>query len=173
MIETINKTREYLNYLEEHYNNVQEAWKIIQNKCNGKGKLFPFLYDDFKFYILDKMIKEHDISKLSQEEFIPYRKSFFATESEDKEAAGKGFEKAWQHHKKENTHHWENWTNSNNGDIYQELDLIHNICDWMAMGIKFNDTAREFYKKNKDKIKIPEWAEKLMFEIFDCVYGEA
>ena len=43
--EIIQKTREYLDYLEEHYNNVQKAWKIIQDKC----KDMPFIYDDFQF----------------------------------------------------------------------------------------------------------------------------
>ncbi len=40
----------------------------------------------------------------------------------------------------------------------------------IAMSMKFGDTAREYYEKNKDKIKIPEWAEKMIYDIFDCVY---
>ena len=33
MKETIKKTREYLDYIEEHYLNVQKAFKEIETKC--------------------------------------------------------------------------------------------------------------------------------------------
>jgi hypothetical protein len=39
----------------------------------------------------------------------------------------------------------------------------------MAMGMKFNDTAEAYYKKNKSKISIPAWAEEFMYEIFGCL----
>lgn len=42
--------------------------------------------------------------------------------------------------------------------------------DWVAMGFEFGDTARDYYEKNKEEIKLPEWAIKLMYEIFDCIY---
>jgi len=29
------------------------------------------------------------------------------------------------------------------------------VLDWMAMGLKFGDTAEEYYENNRDKIKIP------------------
>lgn len=164
----INKTRQYLDYIDEHYTNVQKAWRIIQDK--GAGRCWPFLYDDSKFFILDQMIKQHDVSKLSQEEFVPYRRMFFPVSEKEKEEAQAGFDKAWEHHNLNNAHHWENWTT--NDICYQDLELVHNICDWMAMGMKFNDTARDYYEKNREKITIPDWAEKLMYEIFDCIYGK-
>ncbi len=40
----------------------------------------------------------------------------------------------------------------------------------MAMGYKFGDTARDYYLKNKDKIKLKDWEIKLMNRIFDIVY---
>jgi len=167
MIHEIQKIREYLDYVEEHYNNVQKAWRIVQEKCNGKD--FPFLYDDHLFWALDAEIKNHDLSKLSNEEFIPYRKNFFPANHENKVYAQKDFELAWEHHKRKNLHHWQTWTQSEeNKNIF---NLVHNICDWIAMGFKFEDTARSYYNKNKAEIILPEWAEKLMNEIFDCVYG--
>ena len=67
-------------------------------------------------------------------------------------------------------HHWENWAEKEGG-ILSSLPVVHNVCDWMAMGTKFNDTAKEYYEKNKEKMKIPKWAESVMYEIFECVYG--
>ena len=45
-----------------------------------------------------------------------------------------------------------------------------NIIDWVAMGFKFGDTARDYYEKNKAEIELPEWAIVLMYKIFDCIY---
>ena len=36
MEEEIKKTKEYLDYLQEHYDNVQKAWDIIQCKCQSR-----------------------------------------------------------------------------------------------------------------------------------------
>lgn len=177
MVEEIQRTMDYLNYLQEHYDNVQKAWKIVQEKCDKAS--FDFMYDDFKFFTLDNAIKKHDASKLSAEEFVQYRRSFYPIdcESRNDDDVKAGFNAAWDHHKEKNDHHWENWTKRASGNESGDLTIavVHNVCDWMAMGMKFNDTAREFYEKQKaaGKIEIPNWAEKFMYEIFDCVYGIA
>jgi len=157
--EYINKTREYLDYLEDHIRNVEKAWKILQDKC----KNFKFIYDDGSFFYLDAKIKEHDLSKFSEFEFIQYRKAFYPTSHESKY----DMSEAWEHHKKNNDHHWENWKNSEDADQY--LCLVHNIVDWMAMGLHLGNTAQEYYENNKDKIKLPKWARNRMYEIFDCL----
>lgn len=167
MKEKIQKFRDYLDYIEEHYDNVQKAWKLVNEKC--KGQCFPFMYDDHLWFSLDAMIKKHDMSKLSEEEFTQYRQFFYPCvgEVKNKELLNKG----WEHHKKNNAHHWETWTNGERGKI-QELNLVENICDWIAMSFKFGDTAKDYYEENKDDIKLPRWAEEYMYEIFECVYGK-
>jgi len=164
MKKVIEKTRQYLDYIETHYNNVQKAWKIIQKKGDGSG--FDFLYDDFKFFTLDQSIKEHDLSKLSHFEFEPYRKKFYPTEHEkdnDKGLISQLFEKAWEHHYKWNDHHWENWTKLDTP--FDSLCVVHNYVDWMAMSMKFGDSPMAYYEKNKGEIIIPDWAESLMYDI--------
>ncbi len=42
-LDLIGKTREYLDYLEEHILNVDRAWKEIQKSC----KHMKFIYDDY------------------------------------------------------------------------------------------------------------------------------
>ncbi len=163
MKELINKTREYLDYVERHFDNVQKAWQELNDKCDGKG--FNWLYDDFIWHIINENIKHHDESKLSKEEFCQYRQYFYPVSNEDKDK--KKFLSAWNNHLKLNPHHWQNWTVNHPGSIAY---LIENICDWMAMGYEFGDTAKEYYENNRDTIKLPEWAEKHMYEIFDVIY---
>lgn len=160
MQQRISKTREYLNYIEEHYNNVQKAWQELQKKC----KDMRFIYDDYVWGCIDVEVKVHDLSKLSECEFVQYRKAFYATKQEGK----CDMSEAWEHHQKVNPHHWQNWTKCLGiGNPYQwEIHCVHMVIDWIAMGYKFNDTAQRYYEKNKDKINIPDYAVKFIYEIF-------
>lgn len=161
MKELIRKTREYLDYIEEHYDNVLKSWEILQAKC----KDMKFVYDDYLYNWIGSEIIEHDISKLSEYEFVQYRKKFFPCEKEQINESL--FEDAWKHHKCNNLHHWQNWTTMSMCNPNEwEVHCVCMVCDWMAMGMKFNDTAQAYYERNKDKISIPQWAEDYMYEIF-------
>ena len=167
MLDKIQKFREYLDYVERHYSNVQKAWKLIDDKCANKG--FKWHWDDFLWHHIDQRVKQHDLSKLSSEEFTQYRQFFYPTKDEVKDKDL--FKSAWKHHKENNDHHWQNWTNENSTNPYFEIVcLVENIIDWVAMGFEFNDTAKSYYEKNKEEIKLPEWAIKEMYLIFDCIY---
>lgn len=167
--EKIAKFREYLDYFERHYDNVQRAWALINEKCQGKG--FRFISDDFVWGSIDVAINMHDESKLSMQEFTQYRNYFFTADGEEKDKLS--FDFAWDHHLGQNEHHWQNWTQrQENGMMYADIFLVQMVCDWMAMGIEKGDTAKSYYENNKDSIHLPDWAIKLMYEIFDCVYPE-
>jgi len=164
-IKHIEKMREYLNYLEEHINNVEWAWNELKDKC----KHMRFIYDDYVYWEIDGLIKKHDLSKFSKEEFTQYCEKFFPVAgTEDHEFE---FEGAWNHHKICNPHHWETWTaHKTDNPYYAEIHCVCMIIDWMAMGRKFGDTAKEYYEKNSERIILPEWTVKFINEIFDCVY---
>jgi hypothetical protein len=166
MIEKINKFREYLDYLEEHYNNVQKAWKLINEKCKDKG--FRFMWDDYVWHLIDQDVKNHDTSKLSAEEFTQYRQFFYPVDGEKRDEDL--FNSAWEHHLLENEHHWQNWTKKEKRNPYADYFLVINIVDWVAMGFKFGGTAELFYEKNKENIHLPEWAVEQMYKIFRCIY---
>ena len=171
MKELIQKTQEYLNYIEENYNNVQKAWNVLKEKCKHE----TFIYDDYRYFIIDEMIKGHDLSKLSIEEFVQYRKQFFPTSFEKVEDNKDNFANAWKHHKDNNHHHWENWTTFYNDEqfrkrenpYFSEVHFVCMICDWMAMSMKFGDTPREYYEKNKNKIQLPKNFIPWMYDIFN------
>ena len=79
----------------------------------------------------------------------------------------RGFEKALEHHIKENPHHWENWVNKKyNGCDKWEYDCVCMIADWAAMGYKFSDTAQQYYENNKERIHIPTKYLPFMYSIF-------
>ena len=165
ILEKITKTREYLDYLEEHALNVQLAWEELKMKCQD----MRFIWDDFIFFSIDAEIKNHDMSKMSQYEFIQYRRVFFPTELEAK--SGKySMYAAWEHHKKHNLHHWESWTKNislwGNNPYKWEIHCVHMVVDWMAMAYKKGDTAEQYFEANKDKINIPEYAIRFIYEIF-------
>lgn len=161
-LELINKTREYIDYIEEHINNVEKAWKEVKIKC----KDMRFIWDDFYYFHLDNAIKYHDISKLSEQEFVQYRKDFFPIEEEPKFDAIEAID----HHKRHNFHHWERWTkDGNNTPNEWEIHCAHMVIDWMAMGYKFNDTAQSYYERNKDKIILPDYAKSFIYEIFSRI----
>lgn len=166
MLDTIQKFRDYLNYIERHYNNVQKAWELINEKCQGKG--FRFMYDDFVWHTIKEDVINHDTSKLSSEEFTQYRQYFFPTKTEQRDKDL--FTSAWEHHKEHNSHHWQTWTIKYKDNIYADAFLVMMIVDWVAMGFEFGDTAKEYYEKNKNEIQLPEWAIELMYQIFDCIY---
>lgn len=156
----IEKIREYCDYVEEHLINVGKAWDIVRESCRDMN----FIYDDFLFHNIDNMIRSHDLSKLSPEEFIQYQQFFYPVgDVKDTEL----FKSAWDNHLKHNLHHWQSWVEIEE-KCPNELacHCVCMVCDWMAMGMKFNDTAEEYYTKNKDKIDIPEWAVTFIGEMF-------
>lgn len=159
MKETIQKTREYLDYIERHYDNVQKAWKEIKEKC----KHLEILKDENNVAFLDTEILQHDLSKLSEEEFTEYRKTFYPTSKERRAY----LDKAWYHHKLFNPHHWENWTERKGSLAY--LHCIHMIVDWTAMSYDLGGTAKEYYELNQHVINIPEEYVSFMYEVFDCL----
>jgi len=169
MIKEIEKTREYLDYLEEHYNNVQKAWKEIQDKCFDLW----FVRDEFYFNAMSNRIRIHDESKLSCDEFVQYRAHFFPTKKEqsDNNLNKSLFVKAWEHHQNHSTHHWGHFYHDP-CDVYKGLlCIVEMICDWMAMGYKFGDNAHTYYESNKHEMTIREDDEEFMYMIFEKLYS--
>lgn len=171
--------RRYLDYLEEHYDNVQEAFKRItsnrfQQKAQERGKLFKWINDDFDYGSLRGKIEDHDLSKFTGDEFIAYRAKWAGTEIEaslgDKynKTLDQEFKKACSHHMRANDYHWQTWTSPGfTGDLTHAI--IHNFCDWYAMSMKFGEKPLDYYRKNINSIDLPPKAVKEMELIEDIV----
>ncbi len=170
--------RSYCDYVEEHLRNVGKAWMILQDACPHEKQV----WNDCDFWTTHAMIEEHDLSKMEAVEFVAYADWFFGEFGKDYDAdadGGKGehaheaamaaFDAAWAHHKAENPHHWQNWTQPDKAVSFPGELSCHVFCmvaDWMAMGMKFGDTAEEYYEREKAKIDLPEWAVELLQRIF-------
>jgi len=144
----------YLKYILEHKKNVFiECWK---------ERLYFHAFT-------------HDISKLLPCEFMPYAEWFYGyhgvklEKDYNQEQLNNGmsnlsrnylecknnFNKAWEHHFKNNPHHWNYWID-NNG-IALDIPIKHidqMICDWKGMSRKFGDTPQSFYKNNRHKMNL-------------------
>lgn len=154
----LEKTSEYMDYIEQHVKNVIAAWEELKEALVGVSLIQrPEILDE-----MDWRVRRHDASKMSEEEFLPYRQHFYPIEGEISDEAR--FDGAWRCHYSRNDHHWQYWVDSNGNFIsYGSVDTklcayLEMICDWQAMGYIFGDSAPEYYKNHKDKIKIdPNW----------------
>lgn len=106
----------------------------------------------------------HDLSKFLPCEFIPYAKYFYGYDGVELEkhwsyeAINNGcsclsgrylkcknnFNKAWEHHYKNNPHHPEHWIGK---DMPMEY-VRQMVCDLKAMDRKFGGNSQEYYLKN-------------------------
>ena len=165
-IEVIEATQRYLDYLKRHLENVNKAWKVIQDKCSD----MPFIYDDYVWSIIDGMVQIHDLSKLSEEEFVQYRRRFYPC---DDGLTDEEIKQSVSHHHDHNTHHWENLARreyDQTGINYSGVpNCVCMVIDWMAMGYEFGDSAQQYYESHKEVIKLPEWAVTFIYEIFERV----
>jgi len=135
--------------------------ELYFGKKEGKMKKYWEYWEYFKYiiqhkwYVFIECINEkiiwhgitHDLSKFLPSEFFPYTNKFYGD--------GKGcfFDKAWLLHYRRNKHHWDYWVDSKGEPIQMPKKyIIQMICDWRAMGRKFNDTAFIFYSKNKGRM---------------------
>lgn len=150
--EYIKQTRAYCDYLEEHFNNIAKAFEEVSEAIS-----YYLKDNEHASYILETSVKHHDLTKFSAEEFTQYRNKFFPVFQYNQ--IQQDFNKAWEHHYTNNTHHWESATT--------ELDVIHMVIDWVAMSYKFGGTAQSYYEANKHKIKLQPDLINFMYTIFN------
>ena len=155
-LKVIEKSINYLNYLQQHINNIIEAGNVV---------LFVLQKQLTKQQItsLHERCNNHDISKLMTEEFVAYRQRFFPTQAE---LSGTepvlGF--AWEHHKAFNRHHWQNWfvdLEIDNEDW--KVDCVEMLIDWLAMSYaKGSNGVLEYYESIKDQMPKDELVHKFI-----------
>lgn len=165
VIEKTRKEREYIDYIKEHVSNVRKAFEELLSMDNSTIKEL-FTNDAELVNNVESRINIHDASKYQKEEFDAYRRNFHPINDEEKKNAKEDFDKAWNHHWKNNDHHWQNRENTN---ILNKPACIEMICDWTAMGYKFDDRPYQYYKKNKNEIKLNDLEKDYVESILDAM----
>lgn len=161
----IEAREKYNDYLEKH---ISEVW----NSCIDNITIFVESLSEMNIDSVDihstirevcKEILKHDASKYDTEEYEPYRANFFPISEGEKKVNAEKFKRASNRHCLINLHHWNAWVN-HNGEAKEMyiVYIIEMVCDWIAMGRSFNNTAKEFYESKKDDIILhPETRVKL------------
>lgn len=182
-LQLVEKEKEYIAYIEEHVNNVMTAFQSINTKLTNYPN-YPIEDAEISFSLTRETVMEnlrivaervhlHDQSKYSDEEFAAYRRKFHptteeSTSGEDAEAlAIENFNKAWEHHYKNNPHHPGYWT-----DKEMTLDaIIEMLADWVAMSIKFHSSTRDFWenKAGKERSLMSPRVIKIVDELLDII----
>ena len=145
---------DYTLYVCEHVENVKAVWRELSNNlCKGE-----FWIEDYSYFGIDALIKQHDRSKLDNDEFNGYRQWFFPEVEGQKFKPA--FDAAWNHHQKHNQHHWQYWLMwkpEGTEALPMPFEyVVEMLCDWSAMSLKFGDTPSGFYAGQKDKILLHE-----------------
>jgi len=143
--------KRYHEYLINHVNGVVNAWVDIR----------PLLIDENiitanEALKIDQQILKHDASKFTEEEFNAYARRFCGANTDLDRAT---FKIAWDHHKTYNLHHHQSLKDYFGEDWHYYI--VEMVCDWISMGKTMNNTAWEYYEKEKQKVILPE-----MYQVF-------
>ena len=152
----------YFKYLEDHITNAYKALIILEDLN------IDFINENKDK--LEKIVKEHDKTKYTSDEYPMYRRHFFPVKGELE--IPNEFNIAVAHHYKNNKHHWQHWINNNelisNIDEYEyKLHTIERIADWMSSSKYENDSVLNYWNKYKDIIIMPKYAFEMMNDILN------
>ena len=150
----------YMRYIMKHRRNMADAYKEMTS-CPEILEL-----GNEVLIMLKQRVVFHDITKLMNDEFDAYRKHFFPINKKEKENNLENFNRAWQHHYDVNAHHWQHRrhkTDFDKKDPVQVVDVLENVCDWLAVGYTYKNRPSQYYEKHKNVIELCP-AEKEFFE---------
>lgn len=150
-------TVQYKKYLKKHREGVMKFYETLLKPAlisNGDA-------DEKTLEKIESLIKKHDASKNSSAEFSAYRNYFYDKEKYSR--SSDEFNIAWNHHQKNNPHHWQYWILVNDVDKpqFQPLDMplcyiIEMLADWHSAGNHYGNTAYDWYNKQKDKMLLSD-----------------
>lgn len=155
----------YLEYLEGHIGNVQEALDLFLTLD------IPFINDNEA--VLRKILSNHDKSKYDEPEWAGYLHHFYPISDEDS-LKTEEFEEACSHHIKSNPHHWDYWIKD--GKLVDDIDeneyklyCVERCADWCAMSIQNDNSPLDWYNANKDYIIMPDYGYDFCEEILNKI----
>ena len=167
------KEIEYKEYLDNHISNVIQAWENMKHKpkCIQVIQDSPLLKSNIEYLksTVDNLVRNHDASKYSAEEWEPYRRHWHPVNEQEKIDSKADMDRAWEHHYTTNMHHWDWWH-----IIHKEKDMlicyvVEMCCDWIAMSMVKGGDALSWFNNNKEIVLGPE-QKKLVIELLTAYY---
>ena len=160
---------QYNKYLEEHIGNVIKGYEILKDNLDvdfvSKHKI--------NFDYLDLVIRKHDQSKYTEDEYFAYDEYFYGTKC--KETKEK-FDLAWLHHQNTNKHHWQYWLLKEDNGLLKPLDMdiysiIEMVCDWWSFSLKQNKPLEilKFYNDHESTRVLSNNTKYTVLEILDTI----
>ena len=151
LLEIEGKRQECRDYIEEHRNNVKTVWLNILKCPELRNMVNAGMYGNQTGTVFEHIISQnidiHDMSKYSEEEFEPYRRHFHSVNEKEKEESTFDYGIAWQHHKDNNKHHWQYWSERHIVNDMPWQYVVEMFCNHAAMSIKFGGTALEWFNE--------------------------
>ena len=154
---------EYTQYIVEHKDNVEKAFRWIIDHNIIEDCAIPV------------NIVEHDLSKYSADEYQAYDNYFYGKRTKEVES---DFNYAWLHHIHANPHHWQYWVLKHDDEPEEALEMpiqyaIEMICDWWSFSFKTGNLYEIFdwYKKHKGMV-LHEKTRKFVEDTLDKIKKE-
>ncbi len=136
----------------------------------------------FLDYISVDQLAIHDLSKYGSNEFRPYAEWFH--DNRNQAGAYQNFQVAWQHHIRNNPHHWQYWVLDGIGPIIIKDDIDPNnaipmeygyivemVCDWQAMEIQnwSRQDMSGWLNKKFDKMTLHTQTRESVIDVLDKI----
>lgn len=120
-------------YQEKYKQYVIDHKKRVKQFADWMKENLPEVFSDIDYNVdiddFDELIREHDDSKFSEEEFDAYARFWY--NDSDHYDYDPEYETAWEHHWKNNEHHPEYWLGRDIPYIY----ILEMLCDWGSFSI--------------------------------------
>lgn len=154
-VAVIEKKKENMNYIVEHIQNVQIAFeRLFLNNIDYICEQWeaPEVMRD-AINEVAAVVKHHDESKFSDEEFEGYRLRFYPTKEEESTLSddyrNQRYQDAWKHHYTNNDHHPLYWCDEKKRPVRNMslIAIVHMLSDWEGMSIKFGGSTYDWYYK--------------------------
>lgn len=155
---------QYDQYISNHKSAVTQAYDWFVRNTNDVLPKENLLKTAYRRVIVD----EHDLSKMSKEEYSAYDEYFYGDEKN--EEINNRFQNAWLNHIHKNPHHWQHWVliNDDEGEVVLDMEhvyIVEMICDWWSFSwMKYRETLNpeslqdifKWYDDHKDTMKLSD-----------------
>lgn len=166
-------SQQYDEYLHEHISNVDKGidWMIAHNIV---PEHVVWMKDGMT---LEGIVRWHDESKMTDEEYEAYDDYFYGKEGKDEDdiaVIDSAFDYAWLHHIHNNPHHWQYWVLIGDDDGAKALEMPEHfvyemIADWWSFSWRSGNHKEIFdgYDAHSEKMILHEKTRKLVEEILN------